>query len=104
MAFVQCKDGKEQEAYAEEHSPCFMSEDFRVYKTIRFSDDDSFWEIDADTMKALTDLHGTLMYATAEGLETSFTDLVTVAQDLKDTYLKTMEVLKINPVRKRKKQ
>lgn len=103
MSFVQCKDQKEQEAYAEKHSPCFMTEDFRVYKTIRFSDDDSFFEIDTDTMMALTDLHGTLEFATDKALETSFDDLVKVAQMLKDQYHKTLKAIRFKPAQRTKK-
>lgn len=104
MAFIQCKDKKEQEEYAEEHSPIFMTEDFRCHTKLTFSDDACYVEISKDTMLALLDLHHTLEFAGDSALETSFTDIVTVAQDLKDTWEKAMAQIKRDPVVRRGKR
>lgn len=108
MSFVQCKDDKEVDLAIEQRKNphCFVTEDFRVYDTMGFSDGELYYELPPNTLIALMNLQDGIEFMSGHcgGYEMGFDNLVRHAKDLEETWRKALEQIKFKPlVRKKRK-
>lgn len=102
MSFIQCKNRDEVEKEIDKKAFRFVSEDHRVYETIEFSDDACWRRIDGEILGVLLELQDTLEFMNQNVFECSFTKIADDAKELKESFLKAMEIIKFKKTKELK--
>jgi hypothetical protein len=94
MSYVQCKNDEEVEkVLTEKGGQGFVTEDFRVYDKITFGDDALLYDFDAEMVRALNDLKGSIELLGDDACEASFLTLEEDAKRATADYKKVQALL-----------
>jgi len=100
MSFIQCKDENEVAALMNEKKFGFITEDYRVYDVIQFSDEAGITEVYPETLSSLIDLQHHIEMLMSHRNEMPFTELVLAAQGLQDCFRKAVESIHYKPLKR----
>lgn len=100
MSFIQCKNENEVEEKLKTVKAGFVTEDFRIYDEINFSDDCSYYELNAEVIMALYDLQSSIQMVIGGMHEMPFQNVVRDAQMLDTSFKKALELIKFKPLKR----
>lgn len=105
MSFIQCKDRRELEVETDKdnHAPCFVSPDHRIYKEVELSFRGSYAQINAETMEALFELHDTIAMLTDGHWEQNLLDVDDSAKLFTQALQNAINMVRKNPITRKGK-